>query len=98
MNGTVGGVIVSISASTALSIVVKATIVLGIALLATRLARHARASLRHALLASAFAVLVVLPAFTMLLPRLEIPIVRLDAQESPSMPVGVGVAQLSDPH
>ena len=84
-----GKLLVSISASVALSIVVKVTIVLGIALLAVRVGHTARASLRHAILASGVCgCILVLPA-TFFLPVIEIPLVHLDASEWPAMAVGV---------
>jgi hypothetical protein len=45
----------ALSASTVLSIVVKASLALGLAMLAVRCARRARASTRHLILASTFA-------------------------------------------
>jgi uncharacterized protein (TIGR03435 family) len=88
MTGTLVGVLASISASAALSIVVKVTIVLSMALLVARLCHNARASVRHAILASAFCVSVVLPTATFVLPALEIRLARLERAEWPSMTGG----------
>jgi uncharacterized protein (TIGR03435 family) len=57
---------------TAVLILLKATVVLALAIAGTRLARHSRASLRHVMLASSFAVLLVLPLASLLVPGLEI--------------------------
>jgi uncharacterized protein (TIGR03435 family) len=88
MTGTLAGALMSTSASAALSIVVKVTIVLSIALLAVRLCRKGRASLRHAILASAFCVTVVLPAATLLLPAFDIRLAPPDAAAWPSLAGG----------
>ena len=64
--------ILAVSDSIELSIIAKATVVLGLALAAVRSARHARASVRHVVLASAFGVLVVLPAVVRLLPPVPV--------------------------
>src|SRR5688572_16794984 len=90
MTGTLVGVLASISASAALSIVVKVTIVLSMALLAARLCHNARASVRHAILASAFCVSLLLPAATFVLPAVEIRLAQIDAAEGPSMAGEVG--------
>ena len=88
MTGTLVGVLASISASAALSIVAKVTIVLSMALLAARLCHNARASVRHAVPASAFCVSVVLPTAPFVLPAVEIRLARLDTAEWPSMTGG----------
>ena len=58
------------------SILAKVTITLGLALSGARLARNSRASVRHVLLASAFAVILVLPLASVVAPsvRVEVPI------------------------
>jgi uncharacterized protein (TIGR03435 family) len=68
----VARIILAVSDSIELSIIAKATVVLGLALVAVRSARHARASVRHVVLASAFGVLVVLPAVVRLLPPVAV--------------------------
>jgi beta-lactamase regulating signal transducer with metallopeptidase domain len=55
-------------------VIVKATIVLLLALIALRLTRGARASVRHAILAATFAVLLALPAAPLVLPEVAIPV------------------------
>jgi uncharacterized protein (TIGR03435 family) len=54
--------------SFAAALLVKATLVLAVALLAHQLARQSRAAVRHVLLAAAFAVLLVLPVAASLIP------------------------------
>jgi beta-lactamase regulating signal transducer with metallopeptidase domain len=54
------------------SVVLKATIVLLLALTALQLTRRARASVRHAILAATFAVLLALPAAPLVLPEVAI--------------------------
>ena len=63
---------VAIAQSPALSLVIKGTIVLALGLLAVRLAARARASVRHAILASTFGVVLALPLAGFV--RLEIPV------------------------
>lgn len=78
MSPILGEATVAIGGSLALSIIVKATMVSGTALIAARLARHSRASLRHVLFATAFVVLLVLPVV---------------AVSVPARPVAVAIAQ-----
>ncbi len=81
-------VVVTVSASPALSLLVKGTLVAALALTSAWLARRSRAAVRHALLASGFSVL------------LALPIVSFFARPVPiSVPVAVGdgtVLRLSD--
>jgi bla regulator protein BlaR1 len=72
MSDGVARIILAVSDSIELSIIAKATVVLGLALVAVRSARDARASVRHVVLASAFGVLVVLPAVVRLLPPVAV--------------------------
>jgi len=67
-------VLVAVSDSIELSIIAKATVVLGLALLAVRGFRHTRASVRHVVLASTFGVLVVLPAVVRVVPPVAVPV------------------------
>src|SRR5262245_8105574 len=66
--------LLAVSDSIELSIIAKATVVLGLALLAVRSCRHTRASVRHVVLASAFGVLVALPAVVQVLPPVAVPV------------------------
>lgn len=54
-------IVVTLSASPALSLLVKGTLVVALALTSASLARRSRAAVRHALLASGFGVLLALP-------------------------------------
>src|SRR6185437_4169201 len=72
MTPAIGHEIFAVSNSLAASIIVKATIVISIALIAAYFARHNRASVRHAILAAGFAVLLVLPIAAIIAPPLHI--------------------------
>jgi bla regulator protein BlaR1 len=67
---------IALDASTALSIVVKASLALGLALLAVRFARRGRASTRHLILASTFAALVALPLTAVFAPPITVAVPR----------------------
>jgi bla regulator protein blaR1 len=83
----VARVLVAVSDSIELSTIAKATVVLGLALVAVRTARHARASVRHIVLASAFGVLVALPAVGRLLPpvAVSVPVTAASVAITPRM-------------
>ena len=59
--------VLAIGGSFAASLLVKATLALGLALIASRLARRSRAAVRHVVLAAAFAMLLALPAAAFLI-------------------------------
>jgi beta-lactamase regulating signal transducer with metallopeptidase domain len=67
----------------AIALMAKTTVVMLLGLGATRLARRARASVRHAMLLATFAILLALPLLTMLLPSVDVPILP-DALSQPS--------------
>src|SRR4051794_3066324 len=67
-------VVLAIGRSFELAVLVKATAVLALALIAAHAARSVRASVRHALLASTFGVLLALPLASVLIPPLRITI------------------------
>lgn len=75
MIGTISEAVLAIGASPELSVLIKATIAVGVGLAAVRLAKPTRASIRHMLLVSTFAALVALPVAVMLIPTVgfEIP-------------------------
>ena len=77
---------VAIGASIELSIVLKATLVFGLTIVAVVLTRGARASVRHLLLASTFGILAMLPVEAALLPPLSV--------EIPSSAVGTSASLL----
>src|SRR3984893_4703254 len=74
MTGIVAGVALAVGGSTELAIVLKATVVVALALVGARRARGTRASVRHLLLASAFGVLLVLPIAAVLMPPVAVKI------------------------
>ena len=78
----VARIVLTVSDSFELAIIAKATIVLGLALLAVRSARRARASLRHVVMASAFGTLLVLPPVVILLPPVAVAISFEDIRDS----------------
>ena len=84
MTPAIGHVILAISNSLAASIVVKATFVISIALIAAYSARHSRASIRHATLIAGFAVLLALPVAAIVAPPIHIALPV--AQNSSTLP------------
>ena len=81
-----------VSSSLAASIVAKATVVTVLALVATRLARRGRASVRHVLLAAAFGVLLGLPIASFVAPT-----VRVSVPVAVQEPAPVVVETIADP-
>jgi hypothetical protein len=79
-------------ASLAASIVLKATVVTALGLFGALLLRGRRAALRHAVLAAAFGVLVVLPAGAIFAPAVRIPV---QATSVPAAPVFSSLADSS---
>jgi hypothetical protein len=71
------------------TVLVKVTFILIAALVAIRLARHSRASVRHAVLAATFAVLAALPLANAVLPVLELAVLPRAAGLSPGARDGV---------
>jgi beta-lactamase regulating signal transducer with metallopeptidase domain len=80
MMRTFSEAVVAIGASAELLVLVKATVAVALGLAAVRIARSARASVRHLLLISTFAALLALPVAMALVPavRLEIPTTPVD--------------------
>jgi bla regulator protein BlaR1 len=72
MRPAIDQALLAMSSSLAASVVVKATIVITITLIAARLASRSRASIRHAILAAGFAVLLVLPIASVIAPPVHI--------------------------
>lgn len=78
MNETLGSLALAIGRSPELSVAVLASVAVSFGLLLVRVSRHARASVRHLLLAATFAGLLALPAARVLAPHvaaIEIPVV-----------------------
>jgi uncharacterized protein (TIGR03435 family) len=72
MTRDLGGFAITLGTSLALSVIVKATVVLAGAMMAVRLARRRSASIRHLLLATAFAWLLLLPLVSAAVPPREV--------------------------
>src|SRR5688572_513162 len=95
MNAWLAEIALGIGASFAATLLVKATLTLAMALAVTGLARRSRAAARHVLLVAAFAVLLVLPAASFMMPSLG---VRLPATPAASSaPVTAVVPVISSP-
>jgi uncharacterized protein (TIGR03435 family) len=86
MTSAFARLVVAIGGSIEASIVLKATLVLGLTLVAARLAPRARASLRHGVFAAAFCVLLTLPIVAAVLPPLVIQIPLSDSSDSAPPP------------
>ena len=85
MSDTLARALIAIGDSTEATILLKATLIMMVGLGATQLAGKARASVRHVLLASTFAAVLLLPFAVMLVPAAAIPI-AVDAAPSPASP------------
>jgi beta-lactamase regulating signal transducer with metallopeptidase domain len=79
------------------SIVAKATVVVALALIVVKFAAHARASVRHVWLASAFAALLALPLIAVSAPRfaIDIPVARATAAAPAPAAVSTAPAGIS---
>ncbi len=73
----------------AASIIAKVTVVLALALIATRLARRSRAASRHVLLVAAFALLLVLPIASVVSPSISVTVPIVATEEPASSPAEV---------
>jgi bla regulator protein blaR1 len=95
MNAWFAEIAIGIGASFAATLLVKATLTLAVALAVTGLARRSRAAARHVLLVAAFAVLLVLPAASFIMPSRS---VRLPATPgASSAPVTAVVPVMTSP-
>ena len=81
MSGTLAQLAIAVGESVELSIVLKATLVLGLTLVVVARTRPGRAAVRHLLLASSFGVLVVLPMAAATVPAFPI---QIPASVAPS--------------
>src|SRR5438105_2588059 len=70
-------VMLAIGSSLAASIVAKVTVIMALAIFAAWLARGGRAAVRHALLAAAFGVTLLLPLASVLLPSIYLGVIHL---------------------
>src|SRR5262245_59657418 len=95
----------ALSRSPGLSVLFKATILIAMALIATQLARRARASVRHLIWAAAFAALLVLPVIIAIGPQIRITVATASSapvKQLPDTPIaartGQAAAMTSDAH
>jgi len=66
--------VITVGTSAVLSLIVKATVVTSVALVAGWLAQRRRAAVRHLIFVAAFAVLALLPAATAVIPTVHVPV------------------------
>ena len=86
MNATLGTLAIALSESAILAVIVKSTMALAAGMIAARFARTSAASVRHAILAAAFAAALVVPIATALMPTMAIAVPvapSRPAQEAP---------------
>jgi bla regulator protein blaR1 len=83
---TIDRAILTISNSLAASIIVKATVAASLAIIAARLARSSRASVRHTILTTGFAVLLALPVAAFIAPPIHIalPVAQNSSASAPA--------------
>ena len=76
-----GEIVATLSASAVMSLVIKGTVVVALGLMSAWLARRGRAAVRHALLASAFGVLLALPVVSLIAPpvTVSVPVAASDS-------------------
>jgi bla regulator protein blaR1 len=84
---TLKGVVLALSSSLAVSIVAKATVALALTFLVTWPTRRSRAAVRHALLAAAFGVLLVLPIASLIAPPIRVAVLLSAQDRTPMTPV-----------
>jgi uncharacterized protein (TIGR03435 family) len=95
MTPSINVALLAVGSSLAASIVVKVTVIISLALCAAWLARGSRAAVRHALLAAAFGVTLLLPIASVLVPpvHLGVPVVD-ENRASAAPPLENGVEQI----
>ncbi len=93
MNTTFTELMVLISATPAIALLFKTTVLALIGLVVARLLRQARASVRHLVLASTFAALVLAPVGALLLPTIPVPVSVARAAAGPSSPRPLAVGR-----
>jgi uncharacterized protein (TIGR03435 family) len=99
MTHVISGVILQLGSSLAASIVAKATLVVTLGLMGAWLARGNRAAVRHVVLAASFAVLMVLPIASILVPpvRIAVPTVQQEWTAPPLFERAIDTNQASAP-
>jgi uncharacterized protein (TIGR03435 family) len=88
-------IMLAAGSSLAPSVVAKVTVITALALFAVWLARGGRAAVRHAFLAAAFGVMLLLPMASVLVPpvRLAVPVV-VETRASAALPLAIGAARI----
>ena len=94
MTPAIDHAILSISESLAASIIVKATIAISMALIAASFARRSRASVRHAILAAGFGVLLALPIAAIIAPPIHISLRFAQSELTAEAEVPQSIAQV----
>src|SRR5688500_17552080 len=79
---------VAIGSSLALSLVVKATVVMASTLMAASVVRRSRASVRHMLFAATFGVLLILPVAAVMVPAVTVILPLSQPAATPDRPSG----------
>ncbi len=96
MTPAVKEMMLAVSSSLAASVVVKVTAVIALALFAVWVARGSRAAMRHALLAAAFAVMLLLPITSLVIPPVHVAVpVVVETRASASTPLATGVERVT---
>jgi uncharacterized protein (TIGR03435 family) len=95
MTPAIKGMLLAISSSLAASIVAKVTVITALGLFAAWLARGSRAAVRHALLAAALGVTLLLPIASLLVPPVQLGVpVAVENRASAAPPLVSGVDQM----
>jgi uncharacterized protein (TIGR03435 family) len=89
MTTAVKEMMLAVSSSLAASVVVKVTVIMALGLFAAWLARGNRAAVRHALLAAAFGVTLLLPVASVLVPPVHVAVKVAVAKRASAAPPGV---------
>ena len=97
MTAWLAEIAMGIGASFAATLLVKATLTLAVALAVTGLARRSRAAVRHVLLVAAFAVLLVLPAASFMMPSRGVGLAATPAASPAPVPAVVPVMTSPSP-
>lgn len=95
MTPAIKGILLAVSSSLAVSIVAKVTVITALALFAAWLARGSRAAVRHALLAAAFGVTLLLPIASIVVPPVRLGVSVVVENRVPAVPpLASGVEQI----
>src|SRR6266704_870873 len=91
MMAFINGLILAMDSSLVALIVVKATIIVALALTGTCLARRSRAAVRHALLAAGFGMLLVLPIASVIAPPVRIAVLTVRQERTAPPPLAEAI-------